>query len=88
MVPELQEESMRLLEQGRAIDTNPKAFTKSDRDALRASIEIVNRAAKAERERLAARWEVLWSKEVVSDFDSDRLDGGKVEVEKLFHRRP
>lgn len=46
-------------------------------------------------EAKAARWDVLWQKEVISDFSATRaeraVDGvpaGKVEVEKLFHRKP
>lgn len=46
---------------------------------------------RAEAERRAARWTILWEKEVVSDFSADRGsadegDGGKRETEKLFHR--
>lgn len=52
----------------------------------------------AEADRLAARWQVLWEKEVTSDFSASRgaavdveageADGhiGKKETEKLFHR--
>lgn len=47
-------------------------------------------ARNAEAIRLAARWQVLWEKEVIADFSSNRDAGkaisGKKETEKLFHR--
>lgn len=42
---------------------------------------------KLDRERTAARWQVMWEKEVVSSLDSGRGEEGKREVEKLFHRK-
>jgi len=45
---------------------------------------------RAAAEAMCARWEVVWSKEVTADFSASREAGvktGKVEVEKLFHRK-
>lgn len=89
MTPELQSAGTALLKKGQVIDTNPKAFTRADREALRAELMAHNSAINSARERLAARWETLWEKEVVSDFYTER--GGektKKNIEKLFHRRP
>lgn len=62
----------------------------SVRDELYFAIADVDKRIQANADALAARWEVLWSKEVTSDFSSTRTEdnGGKREVEKLFHRRP
>ena len=66
-------------------DTKSK---REDREQAARAIKDVEARIKADRERSAARWQVMWEKEVVSSFDSGRGEEGKREVEKLFHRNP
>jgi len=61
---------------------------KSSPEALHtafSALQAIDERISKEAEKAAARWEVLWQKEVVGDFDA-RGDN-KREIEKLFHRR-
>lgn len=64
----------------------------AEREELLARRRMLDAAENDERARLAARWQVVWSKKVVSDFSSQRgtKDEGTVkeETELLFHRTP
>src|SRR5258708_39943293 len=65
--PELKAERDLLLGQAKITDKDPKA---GNRETLRTQLAAVDRRIRDERERLASRGVVLWSKEVVSDFHS------------------
>ena len=74
----------------RDVQANP-ASLRSEYDAATASVKAVEAEVKKCAERQAARWCVLWEKEVSSDFHSEREKGvkeAKREVERLFHRIP
>lgn len=62
--------------------------TREDRESAALDIKAVERRVAGNRLAQAARWAVLWEKEVVSSFDSGRGSEGKREVERLFHRAP
>lgn len=87
--PELKAERAALGARYKASAEDPTS-PQSVRDELYFAIADVDKRIQANADALAARWEVLWSKEVVSDFSATRTEdnGGKREVEKLFHRRP
>jgi DNA adenine methylase len=74
----------------RAMDADPK--TPSDAIvAANEAIFAIERDISANSAAHVAQWQVLWQKEVISDFSAAREEGtnsGKVEVEKLFHRVP
>ena len=61
---------------------------REDREQAARVIKDVEARIKQDRERIAAKWQVMWEKEVISSFDSGRGEEGKREVEKLFHRAP
>jgi DNA adenine methylase len=87
-------------EEEKAVGARLTALQKDASSSSADITELQNRlqAFKFERteqaDLLAARWQVLWEKEVVSDFSATRGDraeddgtpAGKVETEKLFHR--
>ena len=63
--------------------------TPEEYEALLARRRDLDRRETEERARLAARWGVVWSKDVVSDFSPDRGTGtAKQETELLLHREP
>lgn len=63
----------------------------SEIDAAAGPIHAIEDEIRSQGAVLAARWKVVWSKEVVSDFSASRGKeeegtGGKKEIECLFHR--
>lgn len=68
-----------------ALQADPQSASADITSAV-AVIKAAEKMAAAECERLAARWQTVWEKEVTSSFDSGRGAEGKREVEKLFHR--
>jgi DNA adenine methylase len=71
-----------------ADDKTPTADIVSVGDEIRRYEDTAGEAGR----KLAERWKVVWSKEVISDFSASRGKGdreedtGKVEIECLFHR--
>jgi DNA adenine methylase len=92
LTPELKAARAALMAEARQSDADiqrlPRdALFRAQRTSITARQVELARKIKAESERQAARWEVLWEKEVVSDFDTERGTEAKKNVEKLFHRR-
>jgi DNA adenine methylase len=89
MTPALRAESDALRAAYRASAADP-ASPASLREELSFKIADVDARVQAGADALAARWRVMWEKEVVSDFSSVRTEenSGKREVERLFHREP
>lgn len=89
--PELKAEHTAAQAAWRALDAQDKSIPGSAFEEARARITAAEEKAMEAGERMAARWNILWEKEVVSDFSASRGSQGdenaaKKETEKLFGR--